>query len=123
MRRRYRNTLTFGIGTTAVFKRPSGSRAAAWDALRTLRPELDGARITDSGYCLNVQVERTMGTVAARTMIVDSIAEAFRSPLETYGMTWNGQPGTIWATVISYQGERICVETADCSCHPDGSTS
>jgi hypothetical protein len=120
---RYKNTITVGRGKSAIFSPPSGAKADAWDALRTLRPELDGARIADGGSCVHVQVERTMGTVAHRTAVIDSLAEAFRSPLETHETSWDAGTGTVWWTVISHAGEQFCVETTDCSCHPDGSAS
>lgn len=120
---RYKNTLTAGRDKTAIIGPPSAAKAAAWDALRALRPELDGARIVDFGQGLNVQVERTMGTAAWRTVIIAATAEAFRSRVETYETSWNGHPGVVTYTVITFQGEQFCVETTDCSCHPDGDQS
>ena len=119
----YGNTITIGAGKTALIKPPAGAQAEAWDALRALRPELDGARVGDFGRGINVQVERAMGTVAARTAIVEAVAEAFRSPVETSRSSASGSPATITWTVLAYRGEEFCVETTDCSCHPDGDQS
>lgn len=115
----YDNTLTLRIGDWNMFGPPQGSMAAAWDALRAEYPEVDGARIADGGNCLHVQVERTMGTVAERLAIVGRLAAALGAPGRSDPMTWDGGHGTVTWALLNYHGEQICVETSDCTCHPD----
>lgn len=115
----YTNTLTVRLGKTAIFAPPAGSAAEAWEDFRAEWPEVDGARVTVSGQFLNVQVERTMGSAGARVALVGRIAEALHSEPEVTPMTWGDGDGKVIWVLVTYQGQRICVETSICSCHPN----
>ena len=119
----YPNTITFRVGRFLMFKPPSGRQARAWDALRAGHPEVDGARITQSGAFLNVQVERTMGTGSERIAIVMRLARAFGAPIQVYPSSWDAGTGTVTWVLFTYEGVQVCVETAVCSCHPDAVAS
>lgn len=119
----YPNTVTLRIGSRTVMRPPHGSVAEAWEALRAECPEIDGARITESGRYLNVQVERTMGTARERLALVVSVAEQFGAPFQSCPSAWaDGSGTTVWAA-FAYRGIQVCLEAADCSCHPDAVAS
>ena len=115
----YPNTITFGIGSRLISAPPEGATAKAWDALRAGYPELDGARVTVIGTDLHVQVERTMGAARDRIALVARIAASFGVAFQAYPSSWSAGTGTVTWAAFSYHGQQVCLETTDCSCHPD----
>jgi hypothetical protein len=110
----YGNTLDVTIAGMHLLKKPTGSKARAWERLVVEHPELDGARISDTGQ-LDVELERTMGTASDRLGIVRRIAAQHGAEVQTYTDTnWT----TTW-TLFEVAGETVILHAKDCTCHPD----
>lgn len=111
----YPNTLAVsGIG----FAPPSGATADAWDALRAEHPNLDGARVFTSGPLLHVQVEQPMGSPGWRVALVGVIAEVYHAEPKVTPVTRDDGEGYVTWALFTYRGQRVCLETSVCSCHP-----
>ena len=93
--------------------------AAADSAIPRFELELDGARVTVIGTDLHVQVERTMGAARDRIALVARIAASFGVAFQAYPSSWSAGTGTVTWAAFSYHGQQVCLETTDCSCHPD----